>query len=311
MSRDETQVFPIVGFLGLGTMGGHMARRLLDEGFPVLAYDPEPEKLQACLDAGAAACENEEGVASAAHVVLCSLRLSSQFVQVAEGCLIPAAHKGQVFLDLGTTAPGAIRRLAPRFAEAGASLLDAPVSGGVDGAESGMLRIFVGGEEEVFEQCRGILEVLGNPERVVYCGPSGAGAVMKGVNQLAMGLGWAARLEAVAFGVLAGVDPLVISEGVGGPEGWRAELNWLARRAAQGAAEGVLCHFPELPYWLEEAGEQGFDMPMTRALYSFLKDGDIDFKDNMGRPCASFWNELMKRGEVDLGKKPPSETEDR
>ena len=145
------------------------------------------------------------------------------------------------------------------------------------------------------EQCRAIFLVLGDPDYVVYCGPSGAGQVVKGVNQLAMGLGAAAYLEAMAYGVRGGADPAAIAQAVGGPDGWRGYFGHLAARALDGSAAEVWVKFPELPYFLSEAEDHHYSAPLTKALFEFLDAGPRDWADNMNRPTVSFWNQLLTR----------------
>jgi len=105
----------------------------------------------------------------------------------------------------------------------------------------------------------------------------------------AMGLGDAAYLEAIAFGVRAGADLEAMIKAVGDESGWRGHFARLARRVKAGTAEECWVKFPELPYFLREAREKGFPLALTTALYEFC--------DNMGRPTASFWHELMTRKE--------------
>ena len=286
---------PFLGFIGLGAMGGPMCRNLVKAGYSVACHDIDPERLAACTAAGAAAAGSSPEVVERSEVVLTSLRSSAIWVEVAESELVPNAREGQVFIDLGTVAPPETRRLASAFREKGAWLVDSPVSGGPQGSETGTLRMFVGGEEEVVRRCRPILEVLGDPERVVYCGLTGAGQVVKGVNQLAMGLADAAYLEAIAFGVRAGVDPAAMRQAVGGDEGWRGHFAMLAQRVADGEAEHSWVKFPELPYFLSEADERGTPVPLTQALFDFCDAGDKSYADNMGRETVSFWRELMAR----------------
>ena len=116
-----------------------------------------------------------------------SLPSSDAFVRLAADILLPQARV-QVFIDFGTPTPPEFRRLAAAFVQQGAYLVDAPVSGGPSGAKQGTLYVFVGGDAAVVEQCRPLLEVVGDPAKTTYCGASGAGQVVKGVNQLMMGL---------------------------------------------------------------------------------------------------------------------------
>ena len=223
-----------------------------------------------------------------------SLRSSDVFCSVAEQHFIPNAREGHVFIDLGTTEIEKTRDIAMALDENGATLIDAPVSGGPHGSETGTLRIFVGGDAAVVEKCRPILEVLGEPKYVVYCGPSGAGQIVKGVNQLAMGLGAAAYMEAMAFGVCAGVDPTAIREAVGMGDGWRGEFDRIAKRIIDGGGEVLVVKYPELPYFLAAAEAAGFEIPLTEALYEFCRNENYEMFDNMNRPSRSFWRTLLK-----------------
>ena len=119
--------------------------------------------------------------------------------------------------------------------------------------------------------------------------------VAKGVNQLAMGLADAACLEALAFGVRAGIDPEALAQAIGGDEGWRGCFAHLARRVSDGTAEQCWVKFPELLYFLAESADPGQPMPLTEALHAFLAAGDVSCHDNMGHPTASCWRELMTR----------------
>ena len=193
-------------------------------------------------------------------------------------------------MDMGTTEGAETRRLAAAFGEKGAILLDCPVSGG---ALTGTSRIFVGGDGDAFERVEPILKVLGHPDHVVYCGPSSSGQAVKAVNQLGMGLVRAAYLEAVAFGIRCGVDPAAIARGVGGEEAWRSEITRTVERMADEADGYQTVKGPELPYFLREARERGFRIPLTEALYAFCEGGPKRWKDNMDRPECSFWHQLM------------------
>ena len=298
-NSDNNTALPALGFLGVGRMGGPMARNLLTAGYSVTAYDPDPARLAACAAAGAAVAASAATVIREGDVVLLSLR-ASMFANVAEQVLLPNASAGQVFIDMGTTEAHVTRRVASALREKDAVMLDAPVSGGESGSEAGILHIFVGGDEEVYERSRPILELLGEPEHVVYCGPSGCGQIAKGVNQLAMGLANAAYLEAIAFGVRAGVNPAAILQAVGGSSGWRQRVARFATMVEEGRADDVYTKFPELPYFLREAREQGFDLSMTEALFTFCDAGPRDWVDNMGRPRVSYWHEIITRPRREL-----------
>jgi 3-hydroxyisobutyrate dehydrogenase-like beta-hydroxyacid dehydrogenase len=284
-----------VGFIGLGSMGGPMARNLLHAGYELRAYDTDGEKLRALTAEGAHPADSAADVARRCDVVLTSLPYSRTWVEVAEGELLPAAREGQVFIDLGTVAPPEMRRVAAAFAKRGAALLDVPVSGGPRGAAEGTLRMFAGGDEAVYARSRELLEALGDPRRIVYCGPTGAGQVVKAVNQLASGLTNAACLECLALAELCGVDLEAVDRAVGGEGGWRGLLSDVAGQVLAGRGEDVGVKHGQLAHYLSEADERGFDLPLTRALHGFCEDGErVTVEAN--RPSPSFWRELLRRG---------------
>ena len=290
----KSQQLPTIGFIGLGNMGGRMAKNLHSAGYPLIGYDIDAAKCEALAATGATSGKNTTEVVKNSDVVMTSLRSSDVFCSVVEQHFIPNAREGHVFIDLGTTEIEKTRDIAMALDENGATLIDAPVSGGPHGSETGTLRIFVGGDAAVVEKYRPILEVLGEPKYVVYCGPSGAGQIVKGVNQLAMGLGAAAYMEAMAFGVCAGVDPTAIREAVGMGDGWRGEFDRIAKRIIDGGGEVLVVKYPELPYFLAAAEAAGFEIPLTEALYEFCRNGNYEMFDNMNRPSRSFWRTLLK-----------------
>ena len=289
-----SQQLSTIGFIGLGNMGGRMAKNLHDAGYPLIGYDIDAAKCEALAATGATAGKNTTEVVKGSDVVMTSLRSSDVFCSVAEQHFIPNAREGHVFIDLGTTEVEKTRNIATALDEKGATLIDAPVSGGPHGSETGTLRIFVGGDAAVVEKYRPILEVLGEPEYVVYCGPSGSGQIVKGVNQLAMGLADAAFMEAMAFGVCAGVDPTAIREAVGMGDGWRGHFDRIAKRIIDGEGKTLVVKYPELPYFLAAAEAAGFEIPLTEALYEFCRNENYEMFDNMNRPSRSFWRTLLK-----------------
>lgn len=285
----DDELKPPVGFIGLGEIGGQMARTLIKGGYQLRVTDLRREAVEAVVTAGGTAAVDAAELARTCTIVLCSLPSSQTFVEVAQAELLPAARPGQVVIDLGTTTPVETRRLATQFAKAGATLLDVPVSGGAAGAQASSLLLFGGGDPAALETLQPLLTRLG---RLTVCGPSGAGQIVKGVNQLMMGLGWAAYTEALAYGVRAGVDPGVIAEALGHDGQWRRDFNTVANLAAEGKGDTIGVKFRELPYFLREAQENGFPLPLTSALYAFCAAGArVAFDDHRSAP--SFWWQLV------------------
>lgn len=286
---------PTIGFVGLGAMGRSMALNLVRAGYSVVAFDVAPEPVDECVKAGATASASVPELVDRSDVVLTSLPTPEVFVHVAETEMVPNARDGQIFVDLGTVMPSDVRRLAEAFRQRSASLLDAPVSGGVRGAAAGDLRIFVGGRPDAFERVRPVLRVLGDPDFILHCGDAGAGQQVKFVNQMAMGLSAAAHLEALSLGVGAGIDADLLARALGGTDGWRSQLAAIARAIDAGHGNEVGIKAGQFRYFLGEAQDLGLRLPITEALHAFCADGErIVVEAN--RPSPSFWHELTKGG---------------
>lgn len=282
---------PTIGFIGLGEMGGPMARNLLKAGYPLIGYDLDPARLQAAAAAGMRPGAGVADVVAQCDIIATSLPSSAAFVAVAEEEILPSVRSGQIAIDFGTVTPPETRRLAACFAEQGVDLIDAPVSGGGAGAERAQLYMFVGGKAETVDRCMPIFQTVGGPDRITYCGPAGSGQVVKGVNQLMMGLVDAAYLEAISFGVNSGVDIDIIAKAIGSEGRWRADFNRTARRIAEGQGNHVGVKFRELPYFLQAAEAGGFALPITRTVREFCDKGERVVIDDH-REAPSYWHEL-------------------
>lgn len=199
-----------VGFIGLGTMGGGMALNVRKAGHELLVHDLRREAAERHLAAGCVWAETPRRVAEASDVVLTSLPGPPEVEAVAlgEGGLLEGLKPGSAWFDLSTNSPTLIRRLHQRFAAKGVAVLDAPVSGGPAGANSGRLAIWVGGEKAVFERFKPVLDAMG--DQVMYIGPIGAGAVAKLVHNCAGYAIQAVLAEVMTLGVKGGVDPLTL-----------------------------------------------------------------------------------------------------
>ncbi len=203
-----------VGFIGVGTMGRHMAANLQRAGYELVVHDARDEAAAPHLEAGATWADTPAGVAESAEVVFTSLPGPTDVEAVALGDagLLDAMQPGAAWFDLTTNAPALVRRLHARFAERGVHLLDAPVSGGPRGAETRRLALWVGGDEAVFEQHRPLIEAIG--DQPFYVGPIGAGSVTKLVHNCAGYTIQAALAEVFTLGVKAGVDPAALFQAV-------------------------------------------------------------------------------------------------
>jgi len=203
-----------VGFIGLGTMGASMASNLQRGGYDLVVNDIRPDAGAAHLAAGAEWADTARDVASKVDVVFTSLPGPPEVEDVAlgENGLLAGLQAGTAYFDLSTNSPTLIRHLHALFAERGIHLLDSPVSGGPAGAKSGKLAMWVGGDPQVFERYRPVLDAIG--DQVVHVGPIGSGSVAKLVHNCAGYMIQCALAEAFTLGVKAGVEPLALWQAV-------------------------------------------------------------------------------------------------
>lgn len=202
----------MVGFIGLGNMGWAMAGHILAAGYPMVVHDVREEVARGFRDRGARLGASAADLARASDVVFTSLPGPAEVEAVALGPdgILEGIRAGGVYVDLSTSRPSLIRRMAPIFEAKGTHVLDAPVSGGKTGAERRNLAVMVGGPREVYERVRPILTAFG--DKVFYAGQVGAGSVAKLVhNMIGHGVRQAIA-EGLTLGVKAGVDPVELWE---------------------------------------------------------------------------------------------------
>jgi 2-hydroxy-3-oxopropionate reductase len=203
-----------IGFIGLGVMGRPMALNLLKKGFSLVVHSRSRGPVDEVAAAGAERAENPADVARRATRIITMLPDSPDVSDVLQGPngIFSALQRGTILIDTSSIAPAVARQLAKRAAELGATMLDAPVSGGEIGAVNATLSIMVGGDARAFAEVKPILDAVGNPERVVHIGDSGAGQICKVCNQMVIGGTLVAVSEAFALARRAGVDAARVRE---------------------------------------------------------------------------------------------------
>ena len=196
-----------VGFIGLGNMGGGMAGNIQKAGYPMVVFDLREEATRPFLEGGSRLGNSPADVAGRCDVTLTSLPGPREVESVAVGNegVLEGIRPGSVYIDLSTSRPTLIRELEVKFRAKGVHVLDAPVSGGKSGAQSRNLAVMVGGEREIFDRVKPLLDAFG--DKVFYAGEIGAGSVAKLVhNMIGHGVRQAIA-EGLTLGVKAGVDP--------------------------------------------------------------------------------------------------------
>ncbi len=203
-----------IGFIGLGLMGRPMAHNLLKHGFPLVVHSRSQGPVDELVKAGAAPATSPADVARRARRIITMVPDAPDVELVLEGDhgVFTTIQPGTILIDMSSIAPAAARRLAERATALDATMLDAPVSGGDIGATNGTLSIMVGGDAGAFAMVRPILEAMGNRDRIVRIGDSGAGQLCKVCNQMVIGGALAAVSEAFALARRAGVDPALVRD---------------------------------------------------------------------------------------------------
>jgi len=198
-----------VGFIGLGLMGKPMARNLLEAGFPLVVHSRSPAPVEELVAAGADRATSPAEVARRTTRIFTMLPDSPDVERVLDGPdgIFAALQPGTIIIDTSSISPTVAQRLAAKAETLGAAMLDAPVSGGEIGAIDGTLSIMVGGDETAFAAVKPLLDVVGNPDKVIRIGDSGAGQICKVCNQMVIGGTLLAVSEAFALARKSGVAP--------------------------------------------------------------------------------------------------------
>jgi 3-hydroxyisobutyrate dehydrogenase-like beta-hydroxyacid dehydrogenase len=204
----------VVGYIGLGTMGGRMTTNIQKAGYKVVVHDLSRQSASHHLQAGAVWADSPRAVAEQCDVVLTSLPEPADVERVALGAdgLIEGIKKGAAFFDMSTNAPGVVKKIHAAFAAKGAHMLDAPVSGGPAGAASRKMAIWVGGDRASFDKFREVLDAMG--DQAAYVGEIGTATVAKLVHNMSGYAITCALAETFTLGVKAGMDPVALWEAV-------------------------------------------------------------------------------------------------
>jgi len=195
-----------IGFIGLGIMGRPMARNLIKAGFEVIVYNRTASKAKQMVSEGAKKADSPKELAEASPIVITIVSDTPdvESVILGENGVIEGIKPDSVVIDMSTISPQATQKIVARLKEKGAHMLDAPVSGGEQGAINGTLSIMVGGEAKIFERCQPILKAMG--KNITHVGPHGIGQTVKLMNQILVAGTLNAVVEALVFGQKSGVD---------------------------------------------------------------------------------------------------------
>lgn len=277
-----------IGFIGLGIMGRPMAWNLMRAGYDLVVHNRTAAKAEELAEGGATAVGTPREVAELSDVVITMLPDSPDVEQVVAGenGVLEGIRSGALLVDMSTISPVVTRELYGRLKERGASMLDAPVSGGDVGAIEGTLSIMVGGEESDFERAEPLFEVMGRT--IVRVGPSGAGQVTKAANQVVVGLTIAAVSEALVLGSRGGVEPEkildVLGGGLAGNQVMKVKRQKFLEHVFEPGFRSEL-HHKDLGIALSAGREYGIALPVTAVvdqLFQAMKKKGWGGEDHSG-----------------------------
>jgi 3-hydroxyisobutyrate dehydrogenase-like beta-hydroxyacid dehydrogenase len=259
--------WPRVAFLGLGALGAPMAANLLAAGFPLTVHNRTPARQQELCAQGASGAASPAAAAAGASVVCLCLSDDAAVRAVLleqEGAAIAALAPGSLVIDFSTIAPATSEALAVQLAAHGVAYLDAPVTGGTEGARAGTLSVLVGGRGEDLERARPLLTVVGG--RISHFGPVGSGQRAKAVNQVLVAGSYAAVAEALALGTRLGLPMAEVIAAL--REG--AADSWALRHRGDAMLAGrfplgfrLALHHKDLQIALEAAAAAGLALPVS------------------------------------------------
>lgn len=205
-----------IGFVGLGAMGAAMAANLRRAGYQVTVWNRTPGRAGDLVALGAGEATTPAGAARESDVVVMCVSDTPDVEVVLFGPdgVATGLARGGLVIDCSTIAPGATAGFAARLAEAGIGFVDAPVSGGSEGARNATLTIFVGGEPDAFERARPVLAAMGRT--ITHFGPAGSGQSVKAINQVVIAAGYLGVAEGMVLAIKAGLDPELVAQALNG-----------------------------------------------------------------------------------------------
>jgi 2-hydroxy-3-oxopropionate reductase len=264
-----------IGFIGLGIMGRPMAKNLMEAGYELVLHNRSPEKAEELAEEGnAIAAGSPMEVAEACDIVITMLPDSPdvEAVVAGEGGVLEGIRDRALLVDMSTISPVVTEELSEKVREQGASMLDAPVSGGDVGAIEGALSIMVGGSEEDFERARPLFDVMGKV--ATHVGPPGAGQVGKACNQIVVALTIEAVSEALVLGSRGGVAPEKLVEALSGGLAGSAVMEAKKEKFFSHDFEPgfrIELHHKDLGIALAAGREYGVALPVTAIVDQMLE----------------------------------------
>jgi 2-hydroxy-3-oxopropionate reductase len=284
-----------VGFVGLGVMGANMAKNVAKK-YSVVAFDAYRKKLEE--GEGFYEADSLQEVAKSAATIVLSLPSSEVVKQVTIGAqgVAKVFSAGGVVIDTSTTDPKASQEIAEYLQERDIEFLDAPVSGGEKAAREGTLAFMVGGKQEIFNRCLPLLRTMG--ESVVRMGETGTGQVAKLINNMIVGITFAAIAEGFALGAKSGIDLDTLFEAI--------RYGWAGSPVLEASAPAILkkdfrpggtvnIHWKDLGYALDHSKFKDVPLPVTALVHEIFKAARASGRGSLSQPAIiKLWEDVLK-----------------
>ena len=254
-----------VAFIGMGTMGGPMALNILKSGHEVIVHNRTREREEPVVEAGARRAASPSMASEDAEIIIICVSDTPDVEEIILGDngVIHGAKQGAIVIDMSTISPTATRRMAETLSNKGIKMLDAPVSGGSEGAQNGTLSIMVGGDTADLEKAEPILQAMG---KITHIGAVGAGQMTKAINQIVVAGTYWSVAEGIALGLKAGLDMEKVVQAVGGG----AAGSWAMNNRSENMIKNnyplgfkVKLHRKDLNIALNVARELGVTLPVS------------------------------------------------
>jgi 2-hydroxy-3-oxopropionate reductase len=288
-----------IGFVGLGLMGGGMARNLIGSGFRVIGYDLDSDKIAEFIAAGGEKSEDPEAMAAQVDVIILSLPNSNVVDQVVYNTirLDKTQRENLILIDTTTADPGMSKTLASQLQEKGVAMLDATISGTSKMCAEKDITFMVGGDKGIFQECENIFSALA--AQTFYLGPNGSGALMKLIVNLVLGLNRMVLAEGLSLGKNAGVDAEQMLNVLKNSAAYSKAVDMKGLKMTSEdflPAEGKLAfHLKDVRLMLDLSRQLNFPLPLSclhaQALTSLVAKGRGEW-DNSA--IISFYNDLVQ-----------------
>ncbi|MBD3266843.1 NAD-binding protein [bacterium] len=275
-----------IGFIGLGTMGAFMAGNILQNGYDLCVFNRTAEKMEPLIRQGAEGCSTpaEVGEKSAIVVLCVSDAPDVNEIIMGEKGVASGMKDGGIIIDCSTSSPELAQDMAKQLVNRGIGVLDAPISGGPEGAKNGKLAIMVGGEEPDFDKALPILQAMG--EKITLVGPPGAGQLTKAVNQILVGTNLAAVAEGIALARKSNIDPNKVMEAIseGAAKSWALSMRGplMLREEFTPPKFTVALHAKDFRLAMETAQNHGCQLEIAEKIHSIFQkmveegEGELD-----------------------------------